>query len=68
VVFGAFENFPDFFDDLPEEFEVALVFGYGKLPVPLVNVGTVVVVEEVVFADGSHIGEETFADIHSELF
>ncbi|MBA7633516.1 hypothetical protein ES703_41084 [subsurface metagenome] len=52
---------------MPEELKVALLGCYRQLPVPLVDVGAVVVVEEVVLAHGAHIGEQSLADVHSEL-
>jgi len=68
VGFGALYDFPEFTDDFSQEVEVTLLGGDGKLPVPLVDVGGVVVVEEVVLADCAHICQQTFADIHTELF
>ena len=38
----------------------------GLLPIPLVHVDAVVVVQEVVFADGAHVGAEAFAGLHAE--
>ncbi len=37
------------------------------LPVPLVDVGGVVVVEEVVLADRLHVGADSLAGLHAEL-
>lgn len=51
-----------------EELEVSLFSCYCKLPISLVNVGGVVVVEEVIFSHCAHIGEQAFAEVHSELF
>src|ERR1039458_9076228 len=66
VLFGAGENLPDTIDDQLEEVEVALVGSDGSLPIPLIDVGAVVVVEEIVLADGAHIGAEAFALLHAE--
>src|ERR1017187_6686968 len=61
VLFGAGEDLPDAIDDQLEEVEVALVGSDGALPIPLIDVGAVVVVEEIILADGAHIGAEAFA-------
>ena len=55
------------FDDVLQEVEVALVGGDHALPVPLVHVGAVVVIEEVVLADGAHVGAQALARLHAEL-
>ena len=41
--------------------------GDDLLPVPLVHVDAVVVVEEVVLADGPHVGAQALAEAHAEL-
>src|ERR1039458_9676098 len=66
VLFGAGEDLPDAIDDQFEEVEVALVGSDGALPIPLIDVGAVVVVEEIILADGAHIGAEAFALLHAE--
>jgi hypothetical protein len=67
VGLGAFEYLPDFTDCVFEIIQVSIFFSDNLFPVPLVNVSAVVVVEEIVFSDGSHIGDQTLADFHSEL-
>ena len=47
--------------------QVALLGGDHALPVPLVHVGAVVVVEEVVLADGAHVGADALAGLAVEL-
>ena len=64
---GADQHFPDLAHDGFQKFEVALLGGDDALPVPLVDVGGVVVVEEVVFADGAHVGADAFAGPAVEL-
>ena len=50
-----------------EKLKVALLGGDDALPVPLVNVGAVIVIEEVVLADGAHVGADAFAELAVEL-
>jgi hypothetical protein len=64
---GADDHFPDLVDDSFEEVEVALLGGDHALPIPLIDVGGVVVIEEVVLADSAHIGADTFPDFAIEL-
>ena len=58
---------PDRAHRLGEVHEGALLGRDRPLPVPLVDVGGVVVVEEVVLADGAHVGDEPLAGLHAEL-
>lgn len=67
VEFGVSQNLPDFVDDFLEEIEVALFRGHDAFPVPLIDIDTVIVIEEVVLADGAHVGAETFAETHAEI-
>src|SRR5208337_3145412 len=67
VEFGFDEHFPDFADDLLQEIEVALLGGDGALPIPLVHVDAMVVVEEIVLADGAHVRAKAFARTHAEF-
>ena len=60
-------HLPDLADHSLQEVEVALLGRDHALPVPLVDVGAVVVVEEVVFAHGAHVGAQAFAGLHVEL-
>jgi len=50
-LFGADDDFPDLADDGFQELDVALLDGDGTLPIPLVDVGAVVVIEEIILAD-----------------
>ena len=65
--FGADQNLPDLAHDGFEEFQIALLGGDDALPVPLVDIGGVVMVEEVVFAHGAHVGANAFAGAAFEL-
>ena len=65
--FRPFDHAPDALDDIGEVIQAALVFGDGLFPVPLVHVGAVVVVQEIIFAHGAHVGAEAFAGLHVEL-
>ncbi|MBA7631529.1 hypothetical protein ES703_39061 [subsurface metagenome] len=67
VILGTFEDLPEFLHYFTQQLQVALLGCNGQLPVPLVNVGTVVVVEEVVLAYGPHIGKQPLADVHAKL-
>ena len=58
---GADQDFPDLADNRFEKLEIALFGGDDSLPIPLVDVGGVVVIEEVIFADGAHVGADAFA-------
>jgi hypothetical protein len=53
---GAFDDFPDPFDDIRQKIQVALVSCYDTFPVPLVHIRSVIVIEEVVLAYGSPWG------------
>ena len=67
VGLGAVQHGPDPAHGVLEVVEVALVGGDRALPVPLVDVGAVVVVEEVVLAHGPHVGAQPLARAHAEL-
>ncbi len=41
--------------------------GDHALPVPLIDVGAVIVIEEVIFAHGAHVGAKAFARLHAKL-
>ena len=58
-------HLPDPLYRVRQERQVALVCRDDLLPVPLVPVGTVVVVEEVVLADGLHVGVDALAGAQS---
>src|SRR5208337_422612 len=64
---GADDDLPDFADDSFQEAQIALVGGNYPLPVPLINVGAVIVVEEVILAYGAHVGADAFAGLAVEL-
>ena len=66
-VLGPGDDLPDLPDDHLEEFEVPVFGGDDALPVPLVDVGAVVMVEEVVLADRAHVGVDAFADVAAVL-
>ena len=67
MTLGADDHLPDLAHDFLQEAQTALVSRDHALPVPLIDVGAVIVIEEVVFADGPHIGAEPFARLQVEL-
>ena len=67
VPLGADDDLPDLADHSFQEAQIALVRRDYALPVPLVHVGAVVVVEEVVLAHGAHVGADAFAGLAVEL-
>jgi hypothetical protein len=64
---GADQDIPDFAHDGLEEFQIALLGGDDAFPVPLVDISGVVVVQEIVFAYGPHLGADAFAGAAVEL-
>ena len=64
---GSDKDFPDFFDRVDHVIEVAILGGDDLLPVPLIDVSRMVMIEEVVLANGTHVGEKTLADLESVL-
>src|SRR5271169_6901242 len=67
IALGFDQNFPDFIDNFLQEVEVALFGRNDALPVPLIDIDTVVVVEEVIFPHGTHVSAESFALAHAEV-
>ena len=67
IALGADHDLPDLADNAFQEAEIALFGGDDALPIPLIDVGAVIVIEEVIFADGAHVGAEAFARLHVEL-
>ena len=67
VRLGAAQHRPDAAHGLLQGLQGAVLGGDGALPVPLVDVGAVVVVEEVVLAHRSHVGAQAGARAHPEL-
>ena len=67
-LFRAHQHFPDFADHRFEKVQVALLGNDHAFPVPLIHVGRMIVVEEVVFAHGAHIRANTLPDRATELF
>ena len=65
--FGADEDFPDFAHDRLQKLQIALLSGDSSLPIPLIDIGGMIVIEEVVFADSAHVGAEAFAGAAVEL-
>ena len=61
------DHFPDFADNRLQEVEPALLSSNDALPVPLIDIGRMVVIEEIIFTDGAHIGADAFADSAIEL-
>ena len=64
---GPLERGPDPLDDRREEVEISVAVGDHPLPVPLIDVGTVVVIQKVVLAHRPHVGQDPLADLHAEL-
>ncbi len=61
--FSALDDLPDPANRIGEELEVSLVRGDGPLPVPLIDIGAVIVIEEIVFADSLHVGADALPDL-----
>ena len=61
------QNLPYLLHDRLQKFDIALLGGDHALPVPLVDVGRVVVIQEVIFADGAHVGANAFSGPAIEL-
>ena len=66
-LFRSDDHFPDFADNRLQELEVALLGGDDALPVPLIDVGGMVVIEEIVLAHGAHVGADTLTNFAIEL-
>ena len=64
VLLSAHQDAPYAIHNPLEEFEVALVGGNGPFPVPLIYVGAVIVIQEVVFADRAHVGAQPLSWLH----
>ena len=47
--------------------EVSLISGYDTFPVPLINIGAVIVVQEIVLSYGTHVRADAFAFLTQEL-
>lgn len=58
---GSDQNLPDLADNCFQKLEIALFRVNHALPIPPIDVGGVIVVEEVVFANRAHIGADAFA-------
>jgi hypothetical protein len=67
IFLGADQDFPDFVNNKLEEFEIALLGRDYALPIPLVNLGRMIMVKEVIFAYCAHVGADTFAWFTVEL-
>src|SRR5262249_58624895 len=65
--FRAHDNFPDFADDCLEEIEIALLGNDHALPIPLVDISRVIVIQEIVFPHGLHIGADALAQLALKL-
>ena len=68
VLLSVHDHFPDFSDDVLKEFHVPFRRQDHPLPIPLIDVGAVIMIEEVVLAHGAHVGAQTVACVHVELF
>jgi hypothetical protein len=64
---GILEHPPDPPHRVLQVVEVAILVGDPLLPVPLVDVSAVVVVQEVVFSHGPHVGEDPLPHLTPEL-
>ena len=65
--FRAHQHSPGTSDNFLQKGQVALFGSYDALPVPLVDVGAVVMVQEVVLADGAHVGAHALVHLAPEL-
>ena len=66
-LFRSDDHFPDPADNQFEKFEIALLSGDDALPVPLIDVGGMVVIQEIVLAHGAHVGADALANFAIEL-
>lgn len=64
---GADQNLPDLADDRLQKLQVALLGSDRALPVPLIDVGGVVVVKEIILSDGPHVGADSLTGATFEL-
>ena len=64
---GTDNNLPDFLHHSGEVLEGTVLFGNDLLPVPLVDIATVVVVEKIVLPDRAHVRVDTFMNIAFKL-
>ena len=67
VKIGFDDYLPEFADDFFQEIEVALFRGQNAFPVPLIDIGAMIVVEEIILAHSAHVGAQAFSDAHAEF-
>ena len=65
--FRSDDYFPDLADNRLQELQVALLGSDDALPVPLIDVGGMVVIQEIVLAHGTHVGADALANFAIEL-
>ena len=64
---GAADYLPNSTDGFLEILDVPILRRNHLLPIPLVDIAAVIVVEEVIFAHGFHVGANAFADLAVKL-
>src|ERR1035437_1023359 len=68
MLLSTFKHFPDLFNYSRQKLQVSLIFGDNLFPVPLIHIGAMIMIEEIVSAHSTHISIQSFANIKSELF
>jgi hypothetical protein len=61
--FGTDQYFPDFCNNGFQKVQIALFGDDRPLPVPLVDIGGVIVIKEVIFANGAHVGADALTGL-----
>src|SRR5262249_3295501 len=64
---GSLQNFPNAFDRFGQKVQVALASTDCLFPIPLIDIGAVIVIEKVIFAHRTHIRAQSFTYFHTEL-
>ena len=62
------KHLPYLLNHLGKKVQIALLRRDHSLPIPLVDIGAVIVIQEVVLAHRPHIRIQAFAHLHAELF
>ena len=65
---GLIDDLPYLLNDVCQGIEVSLISSNYAFPVPLVNIGAMIMIQEIVFSYGAHIRADTFAFLAQELF
>jgi hypothetical protein len=63
---GAAQHPPDLPHHLGQEFQIPLLRGHHPFPVPLIDIGTVIVIQEIVLAHRLHVGVDALPPLAVE--